>query len=178
MVAAVGSEHFVSFRHVKQGVVGRGGLLPPGWGGELLSELEVLDMQAGASPPSITIRARFEPQASAQYVSMTLGAYAPSEVGDLFLLRGVLSISESENVGQAFLLLREWEAGGRFQRQATRPVKISANNGPTSVAIEVREANRVLQPVITFMLSDAARGGAVTLTVGGLAFGKLYDLIA
>jgi hypothetical protein len=42
----------------------------------------------------------------------------------------------------------------------------------------VREANRVLQPVITFMLSDAARGGAVTLTVGGLAFGKLYDLMA
>lgn len=177
MALTLAADQYVSLRHVKLGLVGSGGQLPPGWVSELLSEVEVTEIDHSGPVPTVSVRVAFTGEQEGNYVSLTLGPYAATNPGDIFLLRGSFTITEMDNIAQSFLLIREWESGGRFQRQATRPLRSPPIAPSAAIALEVREGNRVLQPVVTFQRANPGVGGSARLVISGLAFAKLYDVV-
>jgi hypothetical protein len=177
MSKLMSSVAYVSLRHARAGKVGNGGQLPAGWAGELTSELQIEDTNVGGAEPLISLRFRFDESIGSDYVSIVVAPYTECAPGDVYVLSAASAVTEAENLATAFAIIREWEPNGKFIRQVTRPFKIDESDQPVLVALEVREAGRLLQPVVSFKRSDSNGGGGV-ISLSGLSFMNLYSATA
>ncbi|WP_376093833.1 hypothetical protein ACE7GA_26305 [Roseomonas sp. CCTCC AB2023176] len=143
-----------------------------------MSELEVLEAGMRDGVPAIRLRLAFGPGGAGDFVSLSLGPYALSVQGDIRVLRARVSVADATNLANAFIVVREWEAQGAYVRQANYPVRLPAENAVCVAGLEVREPNRVLQPVLALQKRDNTAAGSVVIDISGLAFAPLHELLA
>jgi hypothetical protein len=165
---------FVALRHAKVGRLGMDGRLPHGWSGEHTTEVVVEDVNPAGERPTVTLSLKFSGSAQSDFVGICVGQYLPVPRDAVVVLASEISFERRQNVAAGFVLLREFEEGGEFVRQSTRPLKLVDEPQIGLVAHEVQGDNRVIQPVILVRRQSAA-DGELSVTLRGLAFGNLYD---
>ena len=172
--ASLSRAPYLSLRHARTGRIGDGGLLPPGWRGEHTAEVEVLDIGSDGGKPSVVVNFKFDGDIASDYVGLCVGQYLPAPKDTVVLLSAKVSLAGWDNVGAAFMIVREWREGGEFVRQSRRPLALGDAPQIGMVALEVGAEGRVAEPMLMVKRQSAAPG-SLTVTLGGLAFGSLYD---
>lgn len=165
---------YISLRHARAGRVGGEGCLPPGWGGELTSGVNVLDVNLAGGKPSIVVSLNFNADTAGEYAGLCVGQYLSAPKDAVVVLALVVVITKPVNVGAASMVVREWEEGGEFACQSTRPLALRDTPQIGIVAHQVRGEARVTQPALMLKRLPGAPG-SLTITLRGLAFGNLYD---
>lgn len=164
---------YLSLRHARIGRVDGQGRLPPGWRGEQLSAIEVLEVEFVDERPALSVRLEWGETAGG-WCALALAPYLAAPSNSVVLLAGQVTLADWEGVGEAVLSLREWRHGGELVRQPTRPLQLAGEPQIGALGLEVVEDSRVVQPL--FMIRPEPSGaGFLTTTLAGMAFGLLEE---
>jgi len=171
--AKIATAPYLSLRYARIGRIGEDGQLPSGWNAEHLSDIEVVDVNSPGQP-WLTLALAFHQDSPSDYVGLCVGAYLPAPKGSTVALAGEVTLGERNNIEATFLIVREWERGGRLADQTTKPLKLDDAQQLGFVFHQVNGQERVIQPM--FMIKRrTASAGTLSLTLKGLAFGVADD---
>lgn len=161
------------FRFAREGSIAAHGKLPAGWTNENIDDLVIESIDSGPDGPAITLSATIAAANPAPFVSLVLGDYMPIAPDDVAAVRFDAEISDAQGVDGAFVILREWIAGGTYVGQATQPIAIRGGQVPAVAARMGGGDQRLLQPVLSFRRVPGTDGSA-TFTIRRLALASLH----
>ena len=164
---------YLSLRYALIGRVGESGQLPHGWNGEHLSDIEVVDVNSPGEP-WLTLDLGFRENMPGNYAGLCVGAYLEASKGSVVTLTGEVALAEHSNIEAAYMIIREWEPGGRLITQSTQPLAVSEGAQVAFVSHTVAGHERVMQPMFMIKRQSVAPG-RLSLTLRGLAVGDAED---
>lgn len=165
---------YVSLRHARIGRIGAEGSLPPGWRGQHIGEVTVLDVNLSEARPSVVVNLKFAGDIGSAFVGLCVGPYLPVADDAVVVLEADVTLAGWDNIDAGFMIVREWREGGELMGQSRRPLAL--REGPQSAVVTHagRGEGRLAEPVVTFRRREAAPG-SLTVTLKGLAFGSPSD---
>lgn len=164
---------YLSLRHARAGRLNQEGRLPPGWRGEHVENVEVLEIDFVEGKPSAVIRLELD-GASAGWGGLSLSPHLTAPKQAVVALAGQVILSDWTNIAGALLVLREWRPGGDLARQSTEALQLAEEPQVAAIALEVGEEGGIVQPLL-MISGDALSPSGVTVTLTGFAFGALHD---
>ena len=171
--SSLGSAPLVPLRHASVGKLGERGRLPTGWRAENLASLEILEIEFIEGKPGVTIRLELA-AAPSLWRGLSLGPHLAAAKHGVVALTGRVSLQRWTGIDGATLSLREWRAGGEMVRQADWGIQLAGEPQVGSVALEIGDNERVVQPMLLFR-TRRHQTGEVTVGLAGLAFGLLQE---
>lgn len=166
--------NYLSIRHVRPGLVGSGGQIPPSWIREQVTELTVDSAASDGGKPTVGLSFRFDQTSEGEYVSLCFAPLTICVPGDIFALQARVQVERTENLAEGFAIIREWDTDSKFLRQSTRPLLLSPEPQTLFVASEVKDPDRLLQPLIAFRKEAGATQGGGKIVLSELAFFNVY----
>lgn len=157
----------------REGLISANGRLPPGWLNECADSIAVEQVDLGPKGPAITLTLGFAATNEAPFVSVVLGDYLAVPSGGIAALRLDVELSRMKGTSAAFLIVREWIAGGTYVGQATRPIELGQGLVPASAARMATGDSRLFQALLTFRRD--AGDGHVTARLARVRFADLND---
>lgn len=165
---------FMRVKSAREGLISDYGRLPANWQGENADSVHVDHVDFGVDGPAITLTIGFAATNPARFVSLVLGDYLHLEDGDVAVLRLDAEVSRVRSVAAAYLVVREWIAGGTYVGQATRPMAVAGGLAPAVAARMATGDSRLFQPLLSVQRADGGEGQA-TVRLRRVAFAGLHD---
>jgi hypothetical protein len=165
---------FSRFRFAREGSILANGKLPQGWTNENADDVTVDSIDMGPDGPAIVVTLRFAASNPAPFVSIVLSDYMPIAPDDVIAFRMDAEVNRATGVSGAFLILREWIAGGTYVGQATQPIPLDKSNAPVAAARMGGGEARLLQPVFSVRRAEGSEGEA-TVRLRRIAFASLHE---
>lgn len=160
-------------KHAREGLISAGGRLPAGWIGENADTISVDHVDLSPEGPAITLTIGASASNPAPFVSIVLGDYLAIPNEDIAVLRLDAEMARVRSVDAAYLVVREWIAGGTYVGQATRPVALSKDPAAAVAARMATGDSRLFQPLLTFRRESGE--AQITVRLRRIAFGSLHD---
>jgi hypothetical protein len=154
------------------GLVSANGRLPEGWINESADTVMVDHVDLSPEGPGLTVTLGFSGQNASPFVSVVLGDYLPVENGGVATLRVDVEMLRARRASAAFLVVREWIAGGTYVGQATRPIAGDGLVSATAARMATGDS-RLFQPLLTIRRDGGA--GDVTVRLRRVMFADLHE---
>lgn len=165
---------FSRFRFAREGSILANGKLPQGWSNENADDVSVDAIDLGPDGPSITVTLTFEAANAAPFISIVLADYMPVPPDEVVALRMDVETVRQSGVSGAFLILREWIAGGTYVGQATRPIPLDRGTVPIAAARMAGGESRLLQPLLSVRRAEGS-AGSLSVRLRRVALAGVHD---